>query len=275
MATFLATPADAAPDDAPVKPPPTAPTPSQPGVTTPDPNRPGADQQHPEALQPGVMTPRVAPLPVPGQPRAEYAQPQANESQPSPRPPGAPNRDRPGEQNLPAQQNADPAVPQQQARPRWQSPRVEAAPPAPTVEMTGPHGEFSADIDGGTLLPGVAANTHHFGNAAGYVATIGYHTPMGDGEAGVSVEVADPSAVRITGYTGGPDAERMSTLTIDTTPLNQLRDAAENWIRQQPGGDAALDAAARLLTVPSGQSAPQTIEVAGATIRYGGALETD
>ncbi|MGX1772560.1 hypothetical protein ACWIGW_10630 [Nocardia brasiliensis] len=140
--------------------------------------------------------------------------------------------------------------------------------------MTGPHTEFGAEFDGGTLLPGVAANTHHFGNAAGYVATLSYSTPTSTGEAGVSVEIDAPAAIRVTSYTGTPGAVQTYTFLINAEPLDRARTAVEAWIRLQPGGATALDAATELLTAPPGKYPPQTVEVAGATIRYSGTVET-
>ncbi|WP_433575509.1 hypothetical protein [Nocardia brasiliensis] len=140
--------------------------------------------------------------------------------------------------------------------------------------MGGPHTEFGADFDGGILLPGVAANTHHFGNAAGYVATLSYGTPTATGEAGVSVDIDDPGAIRVTGYTGTSETTQTHTLVINVEPLDSARNTIESWIRLQPGGDAALEALTHLLSPPPGQYPQQTIEIAGATIRYSGTVET-
>lgn len=305
VATLFAAPAGAAPNDQPTTPPTPAPaqpgvnetpstpettkqdpdkpeskqdpekpestpTPSQPGVTTPDSDHAMPDQKDPRLprpTQPGVTPPRVAPLPVPGQPG-------------EPQPPVAPEQgaqpdgtqsDTPGGENAEAQQPETST----QAQPRWQAPRMEAAPPAPVVEMTGPHAEIGANVDGGTLLPGYVANTHHFSNEAGYVGTIGYNTPTGVGEAGVSVEFVDKNTVKLTTYTGGEGlADNNTTAVFDTTQLNAAKAAVEDWIREQPGGAAALEAAAQVkLPLQSGDIAPQTVEVAGVTAQWGGSLQ--
>ncbi|MEU7769481.1 hypothetical protein AB0B25_30975 [Nocardia sp. NPDC049190] len=253
-----------------------SPTPSQPGVTTPDPNQVMPEKRDPKLsapTQPGVTSPRVAPLPVPGQQPGE-AQPAVTPEQGGPQQPeqpGAQQPDTPGDQNAEAKQPES----SKPVQPRWQAPRLESAPPAPVVEMTGPHAELGANVDGGTLLPGYVANTHHFGNEAGYVGTIGYRTPTGAGEAGVSVEFVDKNTIKLTTYTGGEGlADNNTTAVFDTTQLNMAKAAVEGWIREQPGGAAALDAAAQVkLPLQPGEIAPQTIEVAGVTTQWGGSLQ--
>ncbi|MEU7634050.1 hypothetical protein AB0C34_29425 [Nocardia sp. NPDC049220] len=252
------------------------PTPSQPGVTTPDPNQVMPDKRDPKLsapTQPGVTSPRVAPLPVPGQQPGEAqpaVTPEQGDSKQSEQP-GAQQPDTPGDQNAEAKQPES----SKPVQPRWQAPRLESAPPAPVVEMTGPHAELGANVDGGTLLPGYVANTHHFGNEAGYVGTIGYRTPTGAGEAGVSVEFVDKNTIKLTTYTGGEGlADNNTTAVFDTTQLNMAKAAVEGWIREQPGGAAALDAAAQVkLPLQPGEIAPQTIEVAGVTTQWGGSLQ--
>ncbi|MEV6140329.1 hypothetical protein AB0L63_30675, partial [Nocardia sp. NPDC051990] len=260
-----------------------SPTPSQPGVTTPDPNQIMPNQPRDPKLaqptQPGVTTPRVAPLPVPGQtgpalpavvpetaPGAEAPKP----AQPGTTAPGANTPSGPSART-PQQPDNDTLVQQ----PRWAAPRFQQAPAAPVVEMDGPHQEIGANIDGGSLAPGYVANTHHFNNASGYVGTIGFHTPTGQGEAGVSVEYISANSVKVTSYTGGEGlADNKTEVIIDTTQANLAKAAVEHWIREQPGGAAALEAAAQVkLPVPSGELAPQTVTVAGVTTQWGGSLQ--
>lgn len=271
----------------------TPPTPSQPGVTTPKPNQPGQEQDNLTApTQPGVTTPRVAPLPVPGQPNP--VQPvieqdrQPGEQDPN-RPeaenePGAEGADAPDAENsdgaAPSEDNAQTTDPEMETlvQPQqWQAPRNEAAPPAPVVEMTGPHAEIGAAIDGGTLIPGHVANTHHFRNDAGYVGTVGYATPEGAGEAGISVEFLDVNTIKVSTFTGGQGLpDNKATHMIDTTQLNAAKAAVEHWIAAQPGGAAALEAAANFqppALLPPGDIAPQTINVAGVTTQWGGSLQ--
>ncbi len=263
------------------------PTPRQPGVTTPESDHAAPDQKDPKLAkptQPGVTPPRVAPLPVPGQQKPSDPQAAVAPDQAAPQP-GQQAAPRPGQQAAPQQgadnPNAEARQPesstlvQPQAQPRWQAPRMEAAPAAPVVEMTGPHAEIGANIDGGTVLPGHVANTHHFSNEAGYVGTIGYRTPTGAGEAGVSVEFVDKNTVKLTTYTGGEGlASNNTTAVFDTTQLNQAKAAVEDWIREQPGGAAALEAAAQVkLPLQPGDFAPQTAEVGGVTTQWGGSLQ--
>ncbi len=265
------------------------PTPSQPGVTTPESDHAAPDQKDPKLAkptQPGVTPPRVAPLPVPGQQKPSEPLPAVVPDQAAPQP-GQQAVPQPGQQAAPQPQqgtqndNAQARQPesstlvQPQAQPRWQAPRLESAPAAPVVEMTGPHAEIGANIDGGTLLPGHVANTHHFSNEAGYVGTIGYRTPTGSGEAGVSVEFVDKNTVKLTTYTGGEGLASNNTTTVfDTTQLNQAKAAVEDWIREQPGGAAALDAAAQVkLPLQPGDFAPQTVDVGGVTTQWGGSLQ--
>ncbi|WP_234390724.1 hypothetical protein [Nocardia suismassiliense] len=267
-------------------------TPGQPGVNTPDPvmPNPNKDPRLAQPTQPGVTTPRIAPLPVPGQSGQQgQAQPAVTPDTPdgeqtpaqpgtTPQQPGTPNtpprtQNTPGsDENTQAQQPETLVQPQQ---PRWQAPRLEEAPPAPVVEMTGPHQEIGANIDGGALLPGHVANTHHFNNESGYVGTIGYRTPAGAGEAGVSVEYVDTNTVKVTTYTGGVGLTDNKTVSVfDTTQANLAKAAVENWIKEQPGGAAALEAAAQVkLPLQPGDLAPQTVEVGGVTTQWGGSLQ--
>lgn len=271
------------------------PTPSQPGVTTPEQEQeqvmpePEKDPKLPAPTQPGVTTPRVAPLPVPGQEEAPQpaATPEGEAQTPGAEPvePGA-DQARPAEPGAakPDQQvgtPSEPAAPSQSdtlvQEPRWSAPRLDTAPAAPVVEMTGPHQEIGANIDGGTVLPGYVANTHHFSNEAGYVGTIGYSTPTGAGEAGASVEFVDVNTVKITTYTGGEGlADNKSEFVLDTTQVNQAKAAVESWIAAQPGGAAALEMAAQVTLpplVPAGDVAPQTVNVAGVTTQWGGSFQ--
>ncbi len=280
------------------------PTPSQPGVTTPDPNQvmpdPKKDPKLSAPTQPGVTTPRVAPLPVPGQ--SSPAQPA---TVPDPANPGAdtspvqPGTTQPGGSQQPGtarpgtgtpggatnpgpDSNSRAAQPESESEtlvqtPRWEAPRLESAPAAPVVEMNGPRTEIGANVDGGTVLPGYVANTHHFSNQAGYVGTIGYRTPTGAGEAGVSVEFVDANTVSVTSYTGGEGlADNKNTLVLDTTQVNMAKAAVEQWIAQQPGGAAALEAASHVTLpaiVPQGDVVPQTVNVAGITTQWGGSVQ--
>ncbi|MEU7143107.1 hypothetical protein ABZ942_26920 [Nocardia sp. NPDC046473] len=264
-------------------------TPGQPGVNTPDPvmPNPNKDPKLAQPTQPGVTTPRVAPLPVPGQ--SDQPQPAVVPNTPpgdqkpaqpgaaTPQQPGTPTPQTtpktPGDENAQAQQPETLIQPQQQ--PRWQSPQLQAAPPAPVVEMTGPHQEIGANLDGGALLPGYVANTHHFNNQSGYVGTIGYRTPAGAGEAGVSVEYVDANTVKVTTYTGGVGLADNKTISVfDTTQANLAKAAVEDWIKEQPGGAAALEAAAQVkLPLQPGDLAPQTVDVGGVTTQWGGSLQ--
>ncbi|WP_328409632.1 hypothetical protein [Nocardia sp. NBC_00403] len=259
------------------------PTPSQPGVTTPDPNQVMPNPKDPKLAaptQPGVTSPRVAPLPVPGQqpPAQPVVVPDPAGTDAKPVQPGATQPGTPGAAPG-SEANAEAAQPESQTLvqqpPRWQAPRLQAAPAAPVVEMTGPHAELGANIDGGGALPGFAANTHHFNNAAGYVGTVGYHTPTGAGEAGVSVEYVDANTIKLTSYTGGEGlADNKNTVVLDTTELNKAKAAVEHWIAAQPGGAAALEAAAQVkLPVQPGELLPQTVNIAGVTTQWGGSLQ--
>lgn len=280
------------------------PTPSQPGVTTPEQDQvmpePPKDPKLATPTQPGVTTPRVAPLPVPGQ--ADAPQPAATPEDGTDKPEtDKPESDKPGaEQAEPGaadgNEGAEPGTtqPRPQAgvpaepgtpsepdtlvqEPRWSAPRLDSAPAAPVVEMTGPHQEIGANVDGGALLPGYVANTHHFSNGAGYVGTIGYSTPTGAGEAGASVEFIDVNTVKVTTYTGGAGlADNKSEFVLDTTQVNAAKAAVESWIAAQPGGAAALEAAAQVKLpplVPAGDVAPQTLNVAGVTTQWGGSFQ--
>ncbi|WP_290050647.1 hypothetical protein [Nocardia nova] len=258
----------------------------QPGVTTPNQNAPKPDQNLASPTQPGVTTPRVAPLPVPGQ--GSQVQPAVVPDQPTPN--GQADQLKPGQQS-PDQTVGTPNKPQshdgsmdtlrsqqgdsapsQQAQ--WTSPSLQSAPAAPVVQMNGPHTEVGANVDGGGLLPGYVANTHHFSNLDGYVGTVGYSTPNGVGDAGVSVEFVEANKVKITSYTHATGFDDMKSESyVDTTQANAAKAAVEGWIKQQPGGAAALDAAAQIGRLPQGDIAPQTVNVAGATTQWGGTVQ--
>lgn len=255
------------------------PTPSQPGVVTPEQDSGPEAQKPTRPVQPGVTPPRVAPLPVPGQPGP--ADPALTPREPgTPAPEGAaPQTPPPGADGAVAPDSEAPAPEMETlVQPQsWEAPRFESAPAAPVVEMEGPHAEFGASIDGGSLLPGHIANTHHFTNESGYVGTVGYRTPEGPGEAGVSVEFVDVNTVKVDAFVGGPGlADQKVGTVIDTTQLNAARAAVEQWIAAQPGGQAALDAAAQIKpppVFPAGDFGPQTIDVAGAVTQWGGSLQ--
>lgn len=276
------------------------PTPSQPGVTTPQ-QEPGdsdseqkpeqGDQQLAAPTQPGVTTPRVAPLPVPGQP--DSAQPAIHKDrEPGDRDrdqaPGRPDSAEQGDEQAvtPRTGESEQAAPnsgavqpetQAQVQPEYTAPRNQAAPPAPVVEMAGPHAEVGAAVDGGSLVPGHVANTHHFRNEAGYVGTAGYSTPEGAGEAGVSVEFLDENSVQVSSFIGGEGLpDNQATHMIDTTGLNTAKAAVEHWIAAQPGGPAAMEAAANYeppQLIPEGDAPPQTVNVGGVNTQWGGSLQ--
>ncbi|MBF6179804.1 hypothetical protein IU481_15335 [Nocardia otitidiscaviarum] len=262
----------------------TEPGTAQPGTTQPGtqtdpgaPAEPGAQTPQPSPSQPGVTTPRVAPLPVPGQ--QNPAEPAVN----TPRQPGTTIPAQPEAQAPEADAEAvqpdeetpvDTLTSPETVQPRWEAPVVETAPAAPVVEMTGPHTEVGANVDGGALLPGFAANTHHFSNLDGYVGTVGYSTPGGYGEAGVSLEFIEANTIKVTGFVGGGGAEdRKVEFTVDTTQANAAKAAAEGWIRLQPGGAAALAALGEIGKLPQGELPAQTIEVGGATTQWGGSVQ--
>lgn len=280
-----------------VKPGETKPTPAQPGVTSPAPGQPGqATPAKPTPSQPGVTTPRVAPLPVPGQTgQGSQAQPAVSPERAGTTPeqettPGQPGAATPGQQSQgqPAQPSqAQPTVPSDQGAgadaedegsdklvqtPTWQAPHFSDAPAAPVVEMEGPHQELGVSVDGGGVLPGVV-NTHHYNNASGYVGTVGYRTPTGYGDAGVSVEYIGENSVKVTTYNGGDGRADNTTVTVlDTTQANLAKAAVENWIKAQPGGVAAMEAAAKA-TLPVPGELLQTVNVAGVTTQWGGSLQ--
>lgn len=249
----------------------------QPGTT-----QPGTQTPKPSTSQPGVTAPRVAPLPVPGQ--QSQAQPAAvNPQQPGTTKPEQtqPNQTRP---QLPegATEEAKPGEEQpvetltgpQTTQPRWEAPAVETAPAAPVVTMTGPHTEVGANVDGGGLLPGFAANTHHFSNLDGYVGTVGYSTPGGYGDAGVSLEFIEANTIKVTGFiSGGGGEDRKVEFTVDTTQVNAAKAAAEGWIRLQPGGAAALAAVGEIAKLPQGDLPAQTVDIGGLTTQVGGSVQ--
>ena len=257
----------------------------QPGVTTPNQNGPRPGQGPGTPTQPGVTTPRVAPLPVPGQggqaapvitPGQHNPDSQADQLKPGQQPDQSvvtPNGPLPRNNQLDTlqgQQGGDnPASPAQ-----WNSPSLQSAPAAPVVQMNGPHTEVGANVDGGALLPGYVANTHHFSNLDGYVGTVGYNTPNGVGDAGVSVEFVEANKIKVTSYTHATGFDDMKSENyVDTTAPNAAKAAVEGWIKQQPGGAAALDAAAQIGRLPQGDIAPQTVNVAGATTQWGGTVQ--
>ncbi|SFM48809.1 hypothetical protein [Nocardia asteroides] len=273
-------------------------TPAQPGVTTPAPGQPGQSTPvKPTPSQPGVTTPRVAPLPVPGQ--GSQAQPAVHPGQQgtTPRQETTPGQEgtspgqqgttpgQPGQQSQGQPAQTQPAVPSEQGAgteeegsdklvetPTWQAPHFDDAPAAPVVEMEGPHQEIGVSVDGGGVLPGVV-NTHHYNNASGYVGTVGYRTPTGYGDAGVSVEYIGENSVKVTTYNGGDGRADNTTVTVlDTTQANLAKAAVENWIKAQPGGTAALEAAAKA-TLPVPGELLQTVNVAGVTTQWGGSLQ--
>ncbi|MFE3545058.1 hypothetical protein ACFXK0_19030 [Nocardia sp. NPDC059177] len=268
----------------------TKPTPSQPGVTSPEPGEPESDPVKPTPSQPGVTTPRTAPLPVPGQSEVQPAvHPETGATTPgedgtTPAQPGTTDPAQPS-QNQPtapsdqgAGDDSDSESPetliQEPEEPAWQAPRLANAPAAPVVAMEGPHQEVGATIDAGGLLPGALANTHHYNNEHGYVGTIGYRAPGGGfGDAGVSVEYIGENSVKVTTFNGGDGRADNTTVTVlDTTQANLAKAAVENWIKAQPGGTAAMEAAAKA-TLPVPGELLQTVHVAGVTTQWGGSLQ--
>lgn len=268
---------------------------TQPGGTTPtpDPNaaQPAGNNPQPtqpksvKPSQPGVTVPRVAPLPVPGQQNTP-AQPAVVQ----PTQPATPGQTQPV---TPNDQSAQPAVttPQTgdspavdtitgqpsgtpQTQPRWQSPAVDTAPAAPVVAMTGPHTELGVNLDGGAVLPGWAANTHHFSNLDGYVGTIGYTTPGGFGQAGMSLDFTTRNQIKVTAFAGnGPDNDQKMEFVLDTTAANAAKADAENFIRLMPGGAIVLEAAAQIGKLPEGDQPAQTVDVAGVTAQVGRSVQ--
>ncbi|MFC4125011.1 hypothetical protein [Nocardia rhizosphaerae] len=283
-------PAQATPENA--EPGETTPTPAQPGVTTPAPGE--STPVRPTPSQPGVTTPRVAPLPVPGQSGQdgeaqsavqpdEDAEPDEEttpgESETTPgqqeQTPGTQSQGRPAQAqpSAPSDEGVEEGGPDQLVQtPTWEAPHFADAPAAPIVEMEGPHQEIGVSVDGGGVLPGVV-NTHHYNNASGYVGTIGYRTPGGFGDAGVSVEYIGENSVKVTTYNGGDGRPDNTTVTVlDTTQANLAKAAVENWIKAQPGGVAAMEAAAKA-TLPVPGELLQTANVAGVTAQWGGSLQ--
>lgn len=260
-------------------------TPSQPGVTQPNPNGTQPDQSLAGPVQPGVTTPRVAPLPVPGQstdtgPAQPAVMPNPGTAQPNQQP----SQPQPGQGTMDSL--AGNGAAQQgtvQGPPRWSSPSLHSAPAAPVVQMNGPHTEVGANIDGGGLAPGYVANTHHFNNANGYVGTVGYRTPNGTGDAGVSIEYVEANKIKVTTYTHTTGIDDLKARTgfndvknttyVDSTQANAAKAAVEGWIRMQPGGVAALDAAAHVGRLPEGNYAPQTVNVAGVSTQWSGSVQ--
>ncbi|GAB4583408.1 hypothetical protein [Nocardia sp. IFM 10818] len=289
------------------------PQPSQPGVTTPgspkpdttqpageDPAVPEEEQVQPAGVgpdakpsQPGVSVPRVAPLPVPGQTVPGQTTPgeavPAVETENKPQQPGTtqPSVPKP-EATTPGATVDDQTKPEEpdtvintltddqtvETQPRWQAPAIETAPAAPVVEMTGPHTEIGASLDGGTLLPGVAANTHHFSNLDGYVGTIGYTTPGGIGEAGMALDFTTVNQIKVTAYTRvGEGDDRQLEFVLDTAVVNAVKADTENFIRLLPGGATILEAAAQIGRLPAGEHPAQTVDLGGVTTQVGGSVQ--
>ncbi|WP_433670944.1 hypothetical protein ACQP06_05550 [Nocardia sp. CA-136227] len=245
--------------------------------------------------QPGVTVPRVAPLPVPGQStpaQPAVVTPQQDAATPPSTQPGTTVPAQPGTQPVkPNDRSADPAVttpaqnpdadtmtgPQTvtpQAKPQWQSPAVDAAPAAPVVAMSGPHSELGVNLDGGAVLPGWAANTHHFSNLDGYVGTIGYTTPGGLGEAGMSLDFTTVNQIKVTAFAGsGPDNDQKVEFVLDTAAANAAKANAENFIRLLPGGATVLEAAAQIGRLPEGERPSQSIDIGGVTAQTGGSVQ--
>ncbi|WP_256668300.1 hypothetical protein [Nocardia cyriacigeorgica] len=268
-------------------------TPSQPGVTTPNTDNDQKDPKLAAPRQPGVTAPRVAPLPVPGQgPVQPVVVPEQKPGEVDPNRPGVVDPRAEGVVTPEGGSEAEPAIDGDRARaiepgsesetqtlvqPQWEAPRLDAAPAAPVVQMTGPHAEVGATIDAGGLLPGHLANTHHFTNEAGYVGTVGYSTPTGRGDAGIAWEYLDQNHIKVNTFTGGAGlADNKFETVLDTTQLNAAKATVEQWIAQQPGGVAALEAASQVklpTIVQPGNLEPQTINVAGVTTQWGGSLQ--
>ncbi|WP_244976123.1 hypothetical protein [Nocardia huaxiensis] len=239
----------------------------------------------PKKVQPGVTVPRVAPLPVPGQ---NVQTGEQNQQAGQQNPAGQQNQQA-GVQNpqtgtgQPGAGNGAPADPSVntltdevvvEQQPRWQAPVLDSAPTAPVVEMTGPHSELGVSIDGGTLLGGWAANTHHFSNLDGYVGTIGYTTPGGVGAAGMSLDYTIANQIKVTAFaTAGTDEDRKLEFILDTTLANALKADAENWIRLLPGGETILEAAGQIGKLPAGELPAQTSDFGGLTAQVGGSVQ--
>ncbi|MFE2958928.1 hypothetical protein [Nocardia tengchongensis] len=293
--------ANAKPDANAPKPDATVPTPdatapkndpsAQPAGTNPQPGQPKSVRPS----QPGVTVPRVAPLPVPGQStqvQPAVVTPQQDQAIPPTQPGTTVQPGQPGAQPVkPNDRAADPAVttpaqnpdadtmtgPQAatpKPQPQWQSPAVEAAPAAPVVAMTGPHTELGVNLDGGAVLPGWAANTHHFSNLDGYVGTIGYTTPGGLGEAGMSLDFTTVNQIKVTAFAGsGPDNDQKLEFVLDTAAANAAKADAENFIRLLPGGATVLEAAGQIGKLPEGERASQSIDIGGVTAQTGGSVQ--
>ncbi|WP_245676940.1 hypothetical protein [Nocardia acidivorans] len=271
----------------------TQPGATQPGATVPSGESPKTDDTQPAGVapkdskptQPGVTVPRVAPLPVPGQqaPAVPVQVPPATTTKPDTQAnnPGA-QANKPGtaqpavttDQDQPDTSlntlTGEPAV----QKPQWQAPAVQTAPAAPVVEMTGPHTEVGANIDGGATLPGFAANTHHFSNLDGYVGTIGYTTPGGTGEAGMSLDFTRVNQIKVTAFaSAGAGDDRKMEFILDTTVANAVKADTENFIRLMPGGATILDAAAQIGRLPAGDIPGQTTDLGGMTTQVGGSVQ--
>ncbi len=285
-------PTTPAPQPSPATPSPATPAPQQPG-TTPAPQQPGTSPQQPGTSQPGVtnpadptkpkdpnmatpsqpgvttpsVTPPMAPLPVPGQ-KEQAVVPPLQDQVVTPTPvPGQPQQQQPQQQ--PVLTPEQPAVVQPSP---YRVPSNPSAPPAPVVPMKGQHVEVQANVEGGPVAPGVVANTHHFGNSAGYVGTAGFRTPTGTGEAGIAVDTTNPDIVKVTTYTKANATEpQKNSFEIDVRPAK----AAEQWVRMQPGGNAVVDAiqSVKLPVIPEGGLAPQKVNVGGVVVDWGGSAQ--
>ncbi|MFI1915243.1 hypothetical protein [Nocardia sp. NPDC020380] len=279
---------------------PNAPKTTDPNAPKADPNAPqqagvGPQQANPPKTlnpsQPGVTVPREAPLPVPGQavpvqvqqqpgqqtvPNPSVPNQQPGQQQPNQQQPQQPGQAEPAINNQKPHQDPDSTVvaPAVVETPKWQAPAVNTAPAAPVVQMNGPHTEVGANIDGGALAPGWAANTHHFSNLDGYVGTVGYTTPGGSNEAGVSLDFTTVNRIKVTAFAGtGADNDQKMEFVLDTTLPNEAKANAENWIRLMPGGATVLDAAAQIGKLPAGEYPAQTVDVGGLTTQVGGSVQ--
>ncbi|MFF2552460.1 hypothetical protein ACFVUS_15760 [Nocardia sp. NPDC058058] len=266
---------------------------TQPGTTVPSGETPKTDDTTPKPdaqpagvapqankpTQPGVTVPRVAPLPVPGQtaPAIPVQNPPAGTQTTPGVQPNKPGTAQPAvttDQDQPDTTLNTLTGEQTKPKPQWQAPAVETAPAAPVVAMQGPHTEVGANIDGGAALPGFAANTHHFSNLDGYVGTIGYTTPGGTGEAGMSLDFTQVNQIKVTAFaSAGPGDDRKLEFVLDSTVANQAKADTENFIRLLPGGGTILDAAAQIGKLPQGDIPGQTTDLGGVTTQVGGSVQ--
>ncbi|MGW4331001.1 hypothetical protein ACWEKR_34600 [Nocardia sp. NPDC004573] len=131
---------------------------------------------------------------------------------------------------------------------------------------------MSAEIDGGSLFPGVVADAHHSSNPSGYAVDIRYRTPSDVGEAGLTMDFSTSGALQITMYRAGLDLGQTHTFTMDTTAADQARRTIEDWIREHPGSTETLEMAARTAVSLMYDHPPQTVDVLGITVRWAGEL---